>query len=246
MTGHLLGAAGVLEAIFSILAIRDNVAPPTINYRTPDPDCDLDFVPNTRAADADRCGAVELLRVRRHQWHTDLPPLQRLNRELTGTPAGCAARGAATAGGGKSAALSGAAGQCGGRSPGQGHHPCGAAPGRPVEQRGWPRARPRCRAARRKFSGCAGNLVAAERGSQPAALDSDLYAARQTGVPFAPGWVVFVGYEIAADIEPHLMLPPTPLPWTAFALRTPCALVHVLASDAVWAVAEPGAAGSAG
>ena len=47
MTGHLLGAAGVLEAIFSILAIRDNVAPATINYRTPDPDCDLDFVPNT-------------------------------------------------------------------------------------------------------------------------------------------------------------------------------------------------------
>ena len=47
MTGHLLGAAGVVEAIFSILALRDQVAPPTINYRTPDPDCDLDFVPNT-------------------------------------------------------------------------------------------------------------------------------------------------------------------------------------------------------
>jgi 3-oxoacyl-[acyl-carrier-protein] synthase II len=47
MTGHLLGAAGVVEAIFSILAIRDNVAPPTINYHTPDPDCDLDYVPNT-------------------------------------------------------------------------------------------------------------------------------------------------------------------------------------------------------
>ena len=47
MTGHLLGAAGVVEAIFSILAIRDQVAPPTINYRTPDPDCDLDFVPNS-------------------------------------------------------------------------------------------------------------------------------------------------------------------------------------------------------
>ena len=47
MTGHLLGAAGVLEAIFSVLAIRDNVAPPTINYRTPDPECDLDYVPNT-------------------------------------------------------------------------------------------------------------------------------------------------------------------------------------------------------
>ena len=47
MTGHLLGAAGVVEAIFSILAIRDGVAPPTINYVTPDPDCDLDYVPNT-------------------------------------------------------------------------------------------------------------------------------------------------------------------------------------------------------
>src|SRR5262249_25006954 len=47
MTGHLLGAAGVAEAIFSILAIRDGVAPPTINYHTPDPACDLDYVPNT-------------------------------------------------------------------------------------------------------------------------------------------------------------------------------------------------------
>ncbi len=46
MTGHLLGAAGVVEAIFSLLAIRDNVAPPTINLDNPDPDCDLDFVPN--------------------------------------------------------------------------------------------------------------------------------------------------------------------------------------------------------
>jgi 3-oxoacyl-[acyl-carrier-protein] synthase II len=47
MTGHLLGAAGVIEAIFSILALRDQVAPPTINYHTPDPTCDLDYVPNT-------------------------------------------------------------------------------------------------------------------------------------------------------------------------------------------------------
>ena len=47
MTGHLLGAAGGVEAIYSVLAITHGVIPPTINYETPDPECDLDYVPNT-------------------------------------------------------------------------------------------------------------------------------------------------------------------------------------------------------
>jgi len=48
MTGHMLGAAGGAEAAICALAVRDNVAPPTINYTTPDPDCDLDYVPNEK------------------------------------------------------------------------------------------------------------------------------------------------------------------------------------------------------
>ena len=46
MTGHLLGGAGGIEAGICVLAIRDQIAPPTINYETPDPECDLDYVPN--------------------------------------------------------------------------------------------------------------------------------------------------------------------------------------------------------
>ncbi|MCM8780849.1 MAG: beta-ketoacyl-ACP synthase II [Candidatus Omnitrophica bacterium] len=55
MTGHLLGAAGGVEFVVCCLAIRDQVIPPTINYEYPDPDCDLDYVPNTA-----RCAKVEV------------------------------------------------------------------------------------------------------------------------------------------------------------------------------------------
>ena len=47
MTGHLLGATGGVEAVFATLALRDQVAPPTINLYNPDPECDLDYIPNT-------------------------------------------------------------------------------------------------------------------------------------------------------------------------------------------------------
>ena len=46
MMGHTFGAAGAIEAIMCVLALRDGVLPPTINYREPDPECDLDYVPN--------------------------------------------------------------------------------------------------------------------------------------------------------------------------------------------------------
>jgi 3-oxoacyl-[acyl-carrier-protein] synthase II len=47
MIGHLLGASGAVECVATVLTIRNGVVPPTINYQNPDPECDLDYVPNT-------------------------------------------------------------------------------------------------------------------------------------------------------------------------------------------------------
>ena len=46
MTGHMLGATGAVEAIAASLALRDGIVPPTVNYKVPDPECDLDYTPN--------------------------------------------------------------------------------------------------------------------------------------------------------------------------------------------------------
>jgi 3-oxoacyl-(acyl-carrier-protein) synthase len=46
MTGHMMGTTGAVEAVFCVLVIRDGKIPPTIHYKTPDPECDLDYVPN--------------------------------------------------------------------------------------------------------------------------------------------------------------------------------------------------------
>jgi len=45
-TGHCLGASGAVEAVFTTLAVKEDVLPPTINYESPDPECDLDYIPN--------------------------------------------------------------------------------------------------------------------------------------------------------------------------------------------------------
>ena len=62
-----------------------------------------------------------------------------------------------------------------------------------------------------------------------------------SALAFDGGWALFLGYEMAQEVEPRLSLPRAPLPWRAFALRTPCALIHERSRQRVVAVAEPGA-----
>jgi anthranilate synthase component 1 len=92
-----------------------------------------------------------------------------------------------------------------------------------------------------------GRGVSPQGNSFLGALDAWWQSERQpadpaVALPFTGGWAVFLGYELVSEIEPRLVLPRTPLPWTALALRTPCALVHDLRNSRVLAVAEAQAA----
>ena len=73
MTGHLLGAGGGIEAIACILAMRGGILPPTINYENPDPECDLDYVPNVARQVTVDVAMSNSLRLRRAQRDADLP-----------------------------------------------------------------------------------------------------------------------------------------------------------------------------
>ena len=82
MTGHLLGGAGGLEAGISVLALVNQQLPPTINLDNVDPECRLDYVPNKADRAQLRRGAVELIRIWRHQRHADHAALERVGQLL--------------------------------------------------------------------------------------------------------------------------------------------------------------------
>ena len=85
MHGHALGAAGALEAIATVLALHHGILPPTANFTEPDPECDLDYIPNQARAAPGGSGAFEFLRFRRTQRRRRLPRIQVVRKIIATT-----------------------------------------------------------------------------------------------------------------------------------------------------------------
>ena len=86
MIGHTLGASGAIESVACLKAIETGIIPPTINYETPDPDCDLDYVPNqSRKVGKRACGTEEQLRIRRPERLPRLQSATMRNRKQNST-----------------------------------------------------------------------------------------------------------------------------------------------------------------
>ena len=91
-TGHCFGAAGAIEAVFTMLAVRDRKLPPTINYEVEDPNCDLDYIPNEPRDAPDSCRVLQLVRLRRPQRVHRRPPVRRVSAPTRSLPSTRAAR----------------------------------------------------------------------------------------------------------------------------------------------------------
>ena len=81
MLGHAMGASGAIEALVCVQTILNGIIPPTINYETPDPVCDLDYTPNHARQDDRECDALELIRPGRAECLPDHQTVSRINRE---------------------------------------------------------------------------------------------------------------------------------------------------------------------
>jgi hypothetical protein len=224
MTGHMLGAAGGTEAMFSVLAIRDGVAPPTINLENPGEGCDLDYVPNVaREMPIDVVmsnsfgfggtnGTLIFSRFRARPGHA-----HRLPAPVAGFRAGPPGPVA-----GAPRPFSLPPGQRGAR-PAWRIQPAAVRDGAKLTRRS---AKPRKGPARAAtFFERLESWYREEAGPAATAAPMPMDDVGSE-LPFAGGWFLYLGYEMAAEVEPKLTLPrnPTGLP-DAIAHRCPAAVV---------------------